>query len=414
MFILQKMYISHTMISNTLKKCIRRHAIIGKHCGVKQSNKYYSVSNDFKRTRFRESIKKNGYEVIRPLGYGAFGHVTLCKGITENNQGYYAIKTQRLKGSELTPDQAEKEKAQQDLIREYVSKLSDGIVKSHLINSLTELTEIIINASPKEGEFRLYNGRQVRRAVAETEILEYVKDCPFVITKHSEFIDGQELFLVTDLIEGGSLERYLKEKKKLTELDAKFYFAELVVALSCLNEKNVTHRDIKPSNIMLDREGHVKVMDFGLATTRRNNLVLVCGTAEYIPPEVLSSKSWDAYTLDRYALGILLYRMLYGVTPFEDDNAQFVFINVLSSKINFPQIKNSSTGEALEISDDAKSLILSLVDPDPGKRLTFDEIKKHRWLQNVNWEDVRNRKLIPPFQPLSAVDGYTSRPIPLL
>ena len=79
-----------------------------------------------------------------------------------------------------------------------------------------------------------------------------------------------------------------RKNSSLTEEEARFYSAEIVVALLCLQEKNVTHRDIKPSNIMLDREGHIKVMDFGLATTRRENLVLVCGTPEYVPPRYFS------------------------------------------------------------------------------------------------------------------------------
>ena len=379
-----------------------------------QLSRQESVTDDFRRTKFRETIKRNGYEVIRPLGYGAFGHVTLCKGVREENKGYYAIKTQRLKGSELTPEQANKERAQQEAVKQYVLNLDEGIVKDHVLQALTKLTEIIVNASPKEGEFRLYNGRQVRRAVAETEILEYVKDCPFVITKHSDFIDGQEIFLVTDLIEGGSLERYLRTRKNssLTEEEARFYSAEIVVALLCLQEKNVTHRDIKPSNIMLDREGHIKVMDFGLATTRRENLVLVCGTPEYVPPEVLQFKSWGAQTLDRYALGVLIYRMLYGYTPFDDENAKNVFFNVLTSKISFPKIL--AADDAVDISEDARSLILSLTNPDPARRLPFQEIKDHAWFAGIDWEDVINRKLEPPYKPESLEGGYASRPIPLL
>ena len=152
-------------------------------------------------TSFGKLLREMGTRSLGLLGYGAFGHVTLCKGVREENEGYYAIMTQRLKGSELTPEQANKERAQQEAVKQYVLNLDEGIVKDHVLQALTKLTEIIVNASPKEGEFRLYNGRQVRRAVAETEILEYVKDCPFVITKHSDFIDGQEIFLVTDLIE---------------------------------------------------------------------------------------------------------------------------------------------------------------------------------------------------------------------
>ena len=105
------------------------------------------------------------------------------------------------------------------------------------------------------------------------------------------------------------------------------YCSDLGRALTTM-QLAIERLNIKPSNIMLDREGHIKVMDFGLATTRREDLVLVCGTPEYIPPEVLLSKSWNAHTLDRYALGILIYRMIHGVTPYEGENAKSVFFNI--------------------------------------------------------------------------------------
>ena len=108
----------------------------------------------------------------------------------------------------------------------------------------------------------------------------------------------------------------------MTEEEARFYQPRWW--LHCYAYKKCDASDI-PDNIMLDREGHIKLMDFGLATTRRENLVLVCGTPEYVPPEVLHLRV-GAHTLDRYALGVLIYRMLYGCTPFDDENARNVFL----------------------------------------------------------------------------------------
>ena len=114
--------------------------------------KNFSVT-DFKRTKFRDSINRNGYEVIRPLGYGAFGHVTLCKGTTEEAQGYYAIKTQRLKGSELTPDQAAKEKNQQKRESVKRAKTSYEIAGVYYldINKVKSKSRAILNLK-KDGE----------------------------------------------------------------------------------------------------------------------------------------------------------------------------------------------------------------------------------------------------------------------
>ena len=104
--------------------------------------------------------------------------------------------------------------------------------------------------------------------------------------------------------------------------------------------------------------------------------------------------------------------MLYGCTPFDDENARNVFFNVLTSKISFPKILAGDN--AVDITEDARSLILSLTNPDPARRLTFQEIKDHAWFAGIDWEEVINRKLVPPYKPESLEGGYASRPIPLL
>ena len=108
--------------------------------------------------------------------------------------------------------------------------------------------KVLKNAAPKEGEFRLYNGRLVRRAIAESEILERVTHCPFVIDKRAHFVEGKDLYLVTELIEGGSLKHFLRSQPcgRISEDMARFFCAELVVALFRLGLVGVAHRDIKP------------------------------------------------------------------------------------------------------------------------------------------------------------------------
>lgn len=360
---------------------------------------------DERRTHFRENISRNGYQVVRPLGYGAFGHVTLCTDKKTNGQ--YAIKTQRIRGAELAPDQADMARKEHAAVDELVNTLEDGLVKSHFLAASEKLVQVLKNAAPKEGEFRLYNGRLVRRAIAESEILERVTHCPFVISKKAHFLEGKDLYLVTELIEGGSLKQFLRSQPcgRIAEDTARFFCAELVVALFRLGLVGVAHRDIKPSNIMLDRDGHIKVMDFGLATVRRKNLVLVCGTPEYIPPEVLMQKSWEAKTLDWYALGVLLYQLLYGKTPFEADTAQGVFMNVMLASIEFPK--------DISVSEEAKSLVLGLVSAKPESRLSATQVMKHPWFDGIDWVSVENKGLIPPHQP--GTDGsYIMRKSPVL
>jgi serine/threonine protein kinase len=370
-----------------------------------------ALKGDEKRTAFREAISLRGYNVVRPLGYGAFGHVTLCTG--KESGAPCAIKTARMKGAELAPDMAEEARKQKAELDQMVSQMSDGLVKSFMVKSLGKLSEHIVNASPKDGEFRLYNGRLVRRAIAESEILDRVKQCPFVINKKKHFISGKDLFLVTELIEGGSLSRYLASQKggRISEDEAKFFVKELVVALYKLGGCGVTHRDLKPSNIMIDRDGHLKLMDFGLATLRRTNLVLICGTPEYIPPEVLTLKTWDAPALDWYALGVLLYRFLYGKTPHDDESAQNIFLNALMSNVKFPD--TAEDGHPVHISEAAKNLILGLMRSNPTDRFTAPDVMQHPWLEGTDWSAVEARKLEPPHVPLGTPGAYfiTKHPV---
>ena len=285
-----------------------------------------------RRRRLRRSCRENGLEVIRPLGRGSFGRIVLSR--RERDGAYFALKLQRLTGSELTPEQVAAAMEHRASVRAKVDELPTGIVRAHFETALSQLDSKIKAAAPKEGEFRLFDGKQLRRSMAESVILDHLKadradlddGAAFVVHKHGTFEDREWMFIVLDYIEGGTLEDQLARcGGTMSEDTARFYLSEILMGLKYLRSRNVSHRDIKPANIMINAKGHCVLMDFGLSTRIEKGLQTFCGTAEYISPEVLTQKTWDAAALDTWSFGVLAHKLLTGVTPFEAETARDVF-----------------------------------------------------------------------------------------
>jgi serine/threonine protein kinase len=147
----------------------------------------------------------------------------------------------------------------------------------------------------------------------EKRLLERI-DCSFIIKLRFTFQNKEKIFMVLDYYNGGELFFHLQNNRAFGEDLVRFYAAEIYCALSCLHQEKIIYRDLKPENIILDGEGHIKIIDFGLAKDKideRNLTSTVCGTNEYIPPEVIKGEPYY-YNFDWWGYGILLYEMLYG------------------------------------------------------------------------------------------------------
>ena len=207
-------------------------------------------------------------------------------------------------------------------------------------------------------------------------------NCPFIVNIKSAFQDETKLYIVSEFLQGGDLFFHLHEKRYTVfpEIKARFYIMELVIALDFLHQNNMIYRDLKPENILLDSQGHVKLTDFGLSKIFENEddkAYTVCGTPQYLAPEILLRKGYDK-AVDWWSLGCVLYEMLYGRLPFK----------LIDKKI----------------SEEAKDLIINLLIFDPKSRLGSgvdggEKIKNHNFFKGVNWKDVWDRKLEPPFVP---------------
>eukprot|EP00164_Ancoracysta_twista_P003200 GFYU01004268.1.p1 GENE.GFYU01004268.1~~GFYU01004268.1.p1 ORF type:complete len:695 (+),score=157.08 GFYU01004268.1:253-2337(+) len=209
---------------------------------------------------------------------------------------------------------------------------------------------------------------------------------PNIIRLHSTFQDPSYLYFVLEFGSGGELFRHIRRAGACDVEPARFYTAEILLALECLKENGVVHRDMKPENILLSKDMHVKVSDFGTAKIVGEEVThTFCGTAEYVSPEVLKDKA-ASYCSDLWALGCILYQMLAGRPPFKADNEYLTFQKILKLDYHFPD----------EFDATAKDLVKKLIVLDPNRRLGsgekgFADLKAHPFFKGIDFENIHTQ-----------------------
>eukprot|EP01012_Entosiphon_sulcatum_P052384 TRINITY_DN71_c0_g1_i1.p1 TRINITY_DN71_c0_g1~~TRINITY_DN71_c0_g1_i1.p1 ORF type:complete len:331 (+),score=89.92 TRINITY_DN71_c0_g1_i1:262-1254(+) len=231
--------------------------------------------------------------------------------------------------------------------------------------------------------------KQVEHIMAERAILSEVKH-PFIVNMMTSFQDEKRLYIVLEYVCGGELFTHLRKAGKFPNDVAKFYAAEIILAFEHLHSTNIIYRDLKPENLLLDQGGHVKITDFGFAKKVPERTFTLCGTPEYLAPEIIQSKG-HGKAVDWWALGILIYEMLVGYPPFFDESPFKIYEKILEGKLQFPKWVDAR----------AKDLIKGLLTTDHTKRLgTLKrgvlDIKNHKWFAGVDWDMVLTRKIPAP------------------
>jgi len=287
--------------------------------------------------------KLTDFDFLETLGTGTFGRVRLCKH--KNSSQYYAIK---------------------------VLKKADII--------------------------RL---KQVEHILSEKSVLSSVNH-PFIVRLYKTFQDDMHLYMILEYVCGGELFSHLRKVGKFPNDVAKFYAAEIILAIEYLHTKHIVYRDLKPENILLDHKGHVKITDFGFAKRVLDRTWTLCGTPEYLAPEIIQSKG-HGKAVDWWALGILIYEMLVGYPPFFDEYPMKIYEKILAGRIQFPHFMDPS----------AKDLIKRLLTTDKMKRIGnlkngAVDIKQHKWFRGVDWNELYNQ-LIPSPIPVKVSFAGDSR-----
>jgi len=225
----------------------------------------------------------------------------------------------------------------------------------------------------------------------EKKLLEHVSH-PFIIKLHFTFQNVEKIFFAFSYYNGGELFFHLSKHKRFPESYVKFYAAEIYLAINYLHSKNIIYRDLKPENIILDKLGHIKLIDFGLAKGNISKSKLtssICGTNEYIPPEVISGMSYN-FNFDWWGLGIIIYELLYGYPPFTDQNKSGLFKKIMHNEPNY---------DVQKISPEAKDLMKLLLNKDLKNRINPEDVPQHPWFKEINFNDILAQKSSPPFIP---------------
>jgi tRNA A-37 threonylcarbamoyl transferase component Bud32 len=228
--------------------------------------------------------------------------------------------------------------------------------------------------------------KMLNYAISEVQIMKELNH-PFVLCLYYSFQTSSSLYLVLEYCEKGDLESLL-EKGKLSEHEAKFYIAEIVLGLEYLHKLGIIYRDLKPANILLDSEGHVRIADFGLAKTfdeKVESVSTVVGSPAYISPEIICHENLTK-AADIYSLGIVMHELLTGTIPFPDLQMDKLFSSIGSGKFNFSD----------EIGKEAKDLIKKLVQRKPEKRPRIEEIKNHEFFCRIDWDLLAEKRYLSP------------------
>ncbi|XP_062410987.1 microtubule-associated serine/threonine-protein kinase 1 isoform X2 [Sardina pilchardus] len=245
---------------------------------------------------------------------------------------------------------------------------------------------------------------QIQQAFVERDILTFAEN-PFVVSMYCSFETRRHLCMVMEYVEGGDCATLLKNMGPLPVDMARMYFAETVLALEYLHNYGIVHRDLKPDNLLVTSMGHIKLTDFGLSKVGLMNMTTnlyedhiekdarefsdkqVCGTPEYIAPEVILRQGYGK-PVDWWAMGIILYEFLVGCVPFFGDTPEELFGQVISDEINWPEGEDAPPA-------DSQELIALLLRQNPLERMGTGgahEVKQHQFFYNLDWNSLLRQK----------------------
>ncbi|THD23099.1 cAMP-dependent protein kinase catalytic subunit alpha [Fasciola hepatica] len=248
---------------------------------------------------------------------------------------------------------------------------------------------------------QIVRSKQIEHCINEKRILAAV-NFPFFIKLSYSFKNEYYLFLALEYVQGGEMFYHLRKRGKFSESASRFYASQVVLALEYLHFLDILYRDLKPENILLDNRGYIKIADFGFVKYVPHRTYTLCGTPEYLAPEIIKSKGYNK-AVDWWALGILIYEMIAGHPPFYADEPLQIYEKIVACTYKFPQ----------HFGTDAKDLVRNLVQADLTRRYGnlkngTNDIKNHRWFAPISWLTIFNREVQAPIIPPCRHPGDSS------
>ena len=301
-----------------------------------------AINTDDYDTNTKTTINFNSFEILELIGGGSFGKIFKVK--QKNTSKIYAMKV---------------------------------LNKSYLIQK-----------------------KLLRYAITECTILKN-SDCPFILKLHYSFQTPENLYMILDYCPIGDLS-YQIQINLFEEEEAKFYIAELILAIEYLHKKDIIYRDMKPENILIDEDGHIKLADFGLAKENVKNDTpnkTFCGSPQYLSPEMLS-KEGTTKSSDIYGIGAILFEMVTGAPPFYSQDVDLMYKNISENKLMFPEI----------FSEELKDLLRKMLDKNPKQRIGIgndkQDLKDHPFFADIDWDLIFKKKIVPPVEMVNIREEY--------
>uniref|UniRef100_A0A8D0AI77 BR serine/threonine kinase 2 n=1 Tax=Sander lucioperca TaxID=283035 RepID=A0A8D0AI77_SANLU len=208
---------------------------------------------------------------------------------------------------------------------------------------------------------------KVEREIAILKLIEH----PHVLKLHDVYENKKYLYLVLEHVSGGELFDYLVKKGRLTPKEARKFFRQIMSALDFCHSHSICHRDLKPENLLLDEKNNIRIADFGMASLQVGDSLLEtsCGSPHYACPEVIRGEKYDGRKADVWSCGVILFALLVGALPFDDDNLRNLLEKVKLGVFHMPHF----------IPPDCQNLLRGMIEVDATKRLTLEQIQKHIW-----------------------------------
>lgn len=311
--------------------------------------------NEFFNKKIKYDATLDDFERITTLGAGSFGRVMLVKHTKAATEKYYALK-------------------------------------------ILDKKKVIAM-------------EQVEHTLYEKKILQALNH-PFLVHMDFYFYDNSYLYFVLPFIMGGEMFGLLKKMTQFDEDLSKFYAAQVCLGLEYVHSLDLVYRDLKPENILIDGTGYLKITDFGFCKLIKGRTYTLCGTPEYLAPEIVLSRGYGC-ACDWWSFGILVYEMNAGYAPFQHKDPMVLYDKIAAGKYKTPQ----------HFSIGLRDIIRNLLQTDLTKRFGnlkngTNDIKDHRWFKTINWVSLFNKKLDPPYKPqvkdakdVSHFDKYADEPL---
>lgn len=321
---------------------------------------------------FYDRYELKDLESVCTIGIGAFGRVKLVRAKSSSGE---------------KPKEATKEGE----IEKTTQKPEGGDVKV-IQKKESEVTKTYALKVLSKGSI-VESGLQ-DHVLTEKQIMEELNH-PFILNFHCAMQDEKNIYFLLEVLLGGELFKFLRAETQFTETWTRFYSASVLLAFCQIHDKKIAYRDLKPENLVMDSNGYLKIVDFGLAKKIDSGKTwTLCGTPDYLAPEVILNEGHD-WAVDYWALGVLIYEMTAGSPPFYADDPMEVYEKILSGNVHIPSHFSRGLGD----------LVKRLLRTYQNKRLGRTKggtagVMKHKWFSGFDWDALLNKTMEVPISPI--------------